>query len=106
MADSAPTPTVFRMFPDGDIIALFPTIPADLNGHCLSYQHVGQHGAADYGHVIANSRPARPAECADLVGELIGIGYAVRPVRRASRRMHEERRSGTRAHDPSFGGAT
>lgn len=91
------TPTVFRMFPDGGVIALFPTIPADLQGRCLSYMHVGQHGAADYQHVVSRTRPASPGECADLVAELTGIGYSVRPVRRASRRMHEERRSGTRS---------
>lgn len=92
MPDDAFTPTIFRRYRDGDIIALFPTIPADPQGHCLSYVHVGQHGAADPGHVIAHTRPARPDEYADLLHELAGIGYEVRPILRRTRRMVEERR--------------
>jgi hypothetical protein len=93
MADEAPTPTIFRRYPDGEVVALFPTIPADPQGHCLSYLHVGQHGAADPSHVIDHTRPARPDEYADLMDELIRIGYVVRPIRRLTRRMVEERRA-------------
>ena len=47
------TPTdvvVFRRWKDGgNIIALFPELPADLYGnHCDAYEHVGQHGGADW----------------------------------------------------------
>ena len=87
------TPTVFRVFPEGDVIALFPTIPDGQYGQCCSYLHVGQHGAADYWHVISNTRPASPDGYRDLMFELTGIGYAVRPVRRASRRMHDQRQA-------------
>ena len=38
---------IFRQFPDGDIIALFPGIPWDREcRYITSYQHIGQHGAA------------------------------------------------------------
>jgi hypothetical protein len=87
------TATVFRMFPEGDVVALFPTIPADLSGHCSSYQRIGQHGAADYHHVLGRTRLARPEEYLSPMAELTRIGYAVRTVRRASRRMHEARRA-------------
>lgn len=93
MPDSLPTPTIFRRYPDGEIVALFPTIPADPDGHCSSYVHVGQHGAADPGHVIARTRPARPDEYANLLDELTGLGYDVHPVRRLTRRMADERRA-------------
>jgi len=40
-------------------IALFPAILADLKGNCLSYEHAGQHGAADYQGAIARSPPPK-----------------------------------------------
>ena len=55
-------PVVIRVWKgdDSDVFALFPVLPADNAGNlCTSYQHVGQHGAADYGHCIRNSRPAK-----------------------------------------------
>ena len=43
------TPVAFRKWPNGDIPALFPTLPHSNNGHyCLSYEHNGQHCGADY----------------------------------------------------------
>ena len=91
--ETTQTPTIFRKYRDGEIIALFPTIPADLDGNCSSYVHVGQHGAADPGHVIARTRPATSDEYADLLAELTDIGYIVRPIRRVTRLMDEERRA-------------
>ncbi|PJE78347.1 hypothetical protein CI610_02722 [invertebrate metagenome] len=38
---------IFRKFPEGDVIALFPEELADSRGNILSYQTVGQHGAAN-----------------------------------------------------------
>jgi hypothetical protein len=65
---------------DGEIIALFPFIPATVtNGEyeCTSYQHTGQHGAAEYFHVIENTTPVDPKsdECAALFRELSDRGY-------------------------------
>lgn len=92
MTDEA-TPTIFRRYPDGEVVALFATVPADLYGHCSSYVHVGQHGAANPQHVIANTRPATPDEYADLMHELMEIGYLVRPILRMNHRMAEQRRA-------------
>ena len=85
---------VFRKWRDGfGIIALFPEIPTDLYGYyCESYEHVGQHGGADYHGVVMNSRLATTEEYADLFEELTRIGYDLRPIRRASQFHHERRR--------------
>lgn len=70
------TPVVFRKFKDGEIIALFPTIPATLKASdCQSYMHIGQHGAADALAVLQQTTLAKPAEYKDLLTELHKIGY-------------------------------
>lgn len=85
---------VFRKWKDGfGVIALFPEIPADLYGrYCESYEHVGQHGGADYWGVVMNSRPANKEESADLAEELTRIGYQLRVIKKASQIHHEKRR--------------
>ncbi len=89
---------VFRRWRDcGTIIALFPELPADIYGdYCGSYEHVGQHGGADYWGVIQQTVPAKPHEYADLAEELTRIGYRLRPVRRAAPHHHERRRQEAR----------
>ena len=68
------TPVIFRKFrKGGDVIALFPTLVADMNpALCQSYMHVGQHGAAAPGKELV---PAAPEEYANLLAELRRIGY-------------------------------
>lgn len=71
---------VFRVWKAGHfshgVIALWPATDAEGDGRfCDSYAHVGQHGAADYFHVIAHTRPATWDEYRDLLNELIGRGY-------------------------------
>ena len=69
--DDFKTLVVFRVFKDGgDVVALFPEVINYLDGACESYQRIGQHGAADYSHCIAISRPATPSEYAALKREL------------------------------------
>ena len=76
-----------------DCFALFPELPADdLGIYCTSYQHVGQHCAADYHGCVANSDPAIAAEYADLFEELEKRGYNLSVRRRATPEMHERRR--------------
>lgn len=89
-----PDLVVFRKWRDGgDIIALFPEIPATIHGeYCQSYGHVGQHAAADYHAVIEHTRPAAPQEYAVLADELTRIGYLLKPQRRASWRQHQRAR--------------
>ena len=51
------TKVVFRRYPDGQVIALFPDIPwSGRRGEITSYMHVGQHGAADL-HIMRRARP-------------------------------------------------
>ena len=70
---------VFRRWPEaqgGDVIALFPNMAEtdEYNAdRVMSYQHVGQHGAADYAHVVNVTRPATLLEFAPLLAELSGI---------------------------------
>lgn len=77
--------TVFRKYPDGQIIALFPDVPwSERLGEVASYMHIGQHGAADYRHVVATTKPATEKESAGLLNELRQVGYHdIRVIKRA-----------------------
>ena len=100
--DTAPiTLVVFRRWREGnggDIIALFPELPADHKGRfCDAYEHVGQHGGADYHGVVQAARPVTPDETAPLLRELERIGYRLKPIKRASHKRHEARRATARS---------
>jgi hypothetical protein len=70
------TRVVFRRYSDGQIIALFPDVPWSRRlGEVASYMHIGQHGAADYRHVVATTKPATEKESAGLLNELRQVGY-------------------------------
>ena len=69
-----PVKVVFRKHPDGDIVALFPELSED-GSSCVSYEHVGQHGSADYAYCISRTKPAKPEEYSDLLAELKTLGY-------------------------------
>lgn len=74
------TIVVFRKFKDtGEIIALFPEVPAtNRPEHLMSYMHVGQHGTAHHGVVPDSTHPVHdPADYADLKRELESIGYTL-----------------------------
>lgn len=74
------TVVVFRKFRNGgDVIALFPYLPGtnDLST-CSSYQHIGQHGSADYSGCMRASVPATPEEYASLKHELEGAPFGYR----------------------------
>lgn len=88
------TKVVFRKWPNGDILALFPEVPADNTGNlCSSYEHVGQHSGADYYHCISKTRPALPSKYASLKAELEHTGYCLNVVIRSTRRDHDNRRN-------------
>lgn len=60
------------------IIALFPYEKWSDSSYaklCGSYEHVGQHGAAEYLTCIQRTKPATAEEYADLKAELEQIGY-------------------------------
>ena len=71
------TKVIFRKYPDGDIIAIFPEEPGDSNkSTCLSYMHMGQHSACDPYLVISETFPASSEEYKDLRNELeVSVGY-------------------------------
>ncbi len=63
----------------GDVMALFPTVAGDdSRQYCTSYEHIGQHGHADYAYCLSQSRRATLAEYAPLKAELEAIGYTFR----------------------------
>lgn len=71
------TPVIFRVWRQQprSVFALFPAEPSDYDGlSCSSYEHIGQHGAADYTGCMARSRPATPREYRDLMAELRSYG--------------------------------
>ena len=88
-----PTAVIYRTYPDGDVVALFAEIPSSCsNPHLIScYAHLGQHGQADYGLVVEQTRPATGEESEPLHRELERIGYeALRPCQRRSPKMREK----------------
>jgi hypothetical protein len=90
--DKEQTNVIFRKYRDGDVIALMPEILGDMSpATCQSYMHVGQHGAANPLYVIGDTRPAAPAEYADLHKELEGIGYNVKIIQRYRHKFTEKR---------------
>lgn len=70
-----PTVVIFRKYKKSkDILALFP-YEIDTPLTCTCYEHVGQHGGANYHHCISITTPAKPDEYAALKAELESIGY-------------------------------
>ncbi len=84
-------PVIFRKYPDGDIIALFPIIAVDTIGYnCESYMHVGQHGAANPRIVVSQTKLAKPKEYRVLKKELeCQVGYHLKVIQRF-RYKHQE----------------
>lgn len=71
---------VFRAWKsNGNVIAFFLDQP-ETPGHCLSYEHIGQHGVAVYPH--SQTRAATKEEYMPLFCELQRIGYTMRVVTR------------------------
>lgn len=89
------TKTIFRKFKkSGDIIALFPEEPYDMRGEfCMSYQNIGQHGAAAPSLTHCGlTVPATDAESASLEKELRNIGYVIEKRKKISFKMDCARR--------------
>lgn len=86
------TPVIFRVGKaDGEVYALFPTIPSDCEGRFVTcYARVGQHGGADLHGCIRASRPAKMEEYAGLLIELESEGYDDLRVYRRTTPQHRE----------------
>lgn len=67
---------VFRVFPQGDVIALFPHEDQG-GGQIQSYQRLGQHGGASRS-LIKELRKATRAEYGPLLSELKSLGYCLK----------------------------
>jgi len=77
-------------------VALFPASAATHDGElCDSYEHIGQHGAADYAACIRCTMPARPSEYLNLARELRRIGYRLDIRKRATPAMRRNRKAET-----------
>jgi len=62
-------PIIFRA-DKSEVTAIFPTLPHDYHGRFMTcYAHVGQHGSCSLDW-YRGTRPAKPAEYADLLAEL------------------------------------
>lgn len=66
---------VFRIYPNDEVIALFPEEAADRHGNCISCLKDALHYPADYHHVVSQTRRAKPPEYADLLNDLKTAGY-------------------------------
>ena len=86
------TKVIFRKFPEGDVIALFPEEKADSQYHCNSYQQIGQHSPASAALCYQLER-ATPQEFAPLKAELERLGYDLTVRQRVSQAMHDKRLS-------------
>lgn len=68
------------------VIAFLPDVPAN-PGRVMAYEHVGQHGEADYSGLLGETAPATVAEydAAGLVAELRMRGHEPRILKRMPR---------------------
>ena len=68
---------IFRVwkFKPKNVIAFWPNSLNPYNGFCISYEHVGQHGGANYTGCIKQTRPAKKSEYTYLLKELKRQGY-------------------------------
>lgn len=72
--DSEVIKPVYKVFPEGDVIALWGE--PDSRGLVSSYQQVGQHSEAD-ARLYRDLRDATAEEAAPLETELLRIGYTI-----------------------------
>ena len=87
-----PQKVVFRVYRQGEVIALLPELPGDAApDSCVSYLHVGQHGSADYEFVISITSPATEKQYRSLKAEMEALGYSLLPVKMCTKKMRELR---------------
>lgn len=93
MVDEGFTDTIFREYPDGEVIAIFPGIAGTYDPRTVMfYAHLGQHGHGDYAAIVSRTRLAKDSEnLTELHNELRRIGYNVRPVKRGTSAHFRER---------------
>ena len=80
------TKVIFRKWRNDPytVIALFPEIPGTNDCHtCLSYEHIGQHGAASV-DLTPYTELAKPDDYAELKRELESIGYNLQVIKKTN----------------------
>lgn len=82
-----------------EIVALFPEDPTDYYGrYCGSYEHIGQHGSADYNALVSvicpPTVPAKPSEYAELKRELESLGYKLKVYKKRTQEIMNNFRKG------------
>jgi len=89
--DNEKTKVIFRMFGDGQVIALFPEVATDKLGYyCQSYMQVGQHSAASP-RLVDKTKPAKQEDYQHLFDELTGLEYNLKVVKKFTYAMQEAR---------------
>lgn len=63
---------MYRQYRDGTEIAVFPYEIWNNHGHVTTYEKVGQHGGADYLHILSKTTPCKKPL---LKNELFRVGY-------------------------------
>lgn len=80
-------PVIVRKF-QGEIVVLFPTMPANSTGYLVTSYGWDGHGATDLPMVIASTTPATPEECEVALKWLNALGYTnVRLYKRYNQKM-------------------
>ncbi len=85
------TKVIFRQEDNGNLVAVFPEMPADMFGRDMTcYAHIGQHSAM----CIEYYWETKPAKHYDaLLAELQAIGYDdLKVMKRISRNAYDIRR--------------
>lgn len=96
------TKVIFRKFPDGEVIALFPELPGTNSMlDCLNYMHVGQHGSGRATLEGTKKIKFEDIESQNAINflcrELRSIGYNLTVVSRFSYQMDQKRIAALRA---------
>lgn len=93
MTDIEVTKVIFRKWSNGDVIAFFPEIPSSCLYwyHCLSYEHIGQHGGANYEGCVFRTKLAKPEEYQELKQELEALDYNLKVYQRQTPEMRQTR---------------
>lgn len=95
MAHSDATVVIFRKWNNGQVIALFPMEPVTYNpAYCESFEHIGQHGAADPHGIVLRTTAASPDEYAAVKRELESApyGYQLEVRKRIPANAYESRK--------------
>lgn len=80
------TEVIFRV-DDGEILAVFPYNSG--KDHLIEcYAHTGQHSWCAWDYITRCTKPATPAQYADLKAELEGLGYDLKVLQKPCHRKN------------------